>query len=414
VVLFPRGSDEEPASWPILGPASIGRGRRAAIRVSDPRVSAEHATIEPRAGGLLVRDSGSRHGTFLNGVAVGKEGALVVAGSVLRLGDTLLHCVDEPQRYRTPPRSIAAAALGLSEDVIAGPLLAEVWDKAARAAQLDDPVLIVGESGSGKECVARILHAARATPGPFVGINVSAIPKALFEAELYGHERGAFTGATLARPGAFREASGGVLFLDEVDGLELEVQSKLLRALDQREVRPLGANRHVAADARIVSATNGDLRQACEQGTFRADLYYRLSGIVIRVPPLCERPDDVLLLALEMLRRRSSQLGLSADAAERLVTTRWHGNVRELRSALSHAIDRAVASGDDELNPDHLPAIEQVAPIRGELTLGRIHSAMKRSGGVAAHAAESLGISRTSLYKAMKRLGVDGASFRKV
>jgi DNA-binding NtrC family response regulator len=245
-----------------------------------------------------------------------------------------------------------------------------------------------------------------------VGINVTAIPKALFEMELFGHERGAFTGATLARPGVFREASGGVLFMDEVEGLELEAQSKLLRALDRGEIRPLGANRQVAVDVRTVSATNADLREACELGTFRADLFYRLSGILIRVPSLFERPDDVILLVLELLRHRSSTLELSADVAERLATMRWKGNVRQLRAVLCHAIDRATSEGDRQLTLDHLPDLEPVGLVRDELTLGRIRSAMRRSGGVAAHAAETLGISRTALYKAMKRFGVDMASFR--
>ncbi|HEX6276670.1 MAG TPA: sigma 54-interacting transcriptional regulator [Polyangiaceae bacterium] len=399
-------------SWPVQESVSLGRGRRAAIRLSDPRISAEHASVEPRAGGFLIRDAGSRHGTFLNGTHVGREGALASAGSLIRAGDTLLMCVNDVEKYRTPPRRIATPGLGSSERMIAGPLLAEVWDQAARAGQHGDPVLIVGESGSGKECVARILHAARASPGPFVGINVTAIPKQLFEAELYGHERGAFTGATLSRPGAFREASGGVLFLDEVDGLELEVQSKLLRALDRGEIRPLGANRHVSVEARIVSATNANLREACEAGTFRPDLYYRLSGVTIRVPPLFERPDDIVLLILEMKRERSSELELSADAVERLVTTRFEGNVRQLRAALSHALDRATSAGARQLTTEHLPALEPVAAPRGELTLERIRSAMKRNGGVAVRAAEALGVSRTALYKAMKRLGADLSSFR--
>jgi DNA-binding NtrC family response regulator len=369
--------------------------------------------VEPRTGGVFVRDEGSRHGTFVNGASVSAEGTLARQGSIIRVGDTLFVAVDDVESHRARPRRYDGARLGLAENMIAGPDLAKVWDHATRVASLRDPVLILGASGSGKECVARILHAARAVPGPFVGINVTAIPETLFEAELFGHERGAFTGANTARPGAFREASGGVLFLDEVGALKLEVQSKLLRALDGQLVRPLGASRDVSVDARIVSATSVDLREASEAGEFRADLYYRLSGIVISVPPLSERPDDVMLLTLEMLRARSVRLNLSVDAAEVLALARWEGNARQLRHAIAHATSQALAAGSDELRPEHLPDLAPIQVGSDELTLERIQSAMKRSGGVAAHAAHALGISRTALYNALKRFNVDTASLRR-
>jgi DNA-binding NtrC family response regulator len=412
VMVFPRDDGEPPASWVVRETTSVGRSRRSTIRLGDAGVSASHASLEPRGGGLFVRDAGSRHGTFVNGELAQAEGMVAPPGAILRVGDTLFLVVEDVETHRARPRRNEGARLGLAETMVAGPVLAGVWDQAARVASVHDPVLILGESGSGKECIARILHAARNEPGPFVGINVTAIPESLFEAELFGHERGAFTGANTARPGAFREASGGVLFLDEVGSLKLEVQSKLLRALDRRVVRPLGANRDVPIDARIVSATSRDLREACDAGDFRTDLYYRLSGIVIRIPPLRERPEDVILLALEALRERASAPKLSADAAEVLLLAGWEGNARQLRHAMAHATNQAASAGSDELRPEHLPDLEPLGEASRELTLERIQTAMKKSGGVAAHAARALGVSRTALYNALKRFKVDTASLR--
>jgi DNA-binding NtrC family response regulator len=403
VTIYPVRHDEVPSTWCVSGEAFVGRSREALVRLEDERVSRRHASFEPRQNGFFVRDHASRHGTFAGGVRVSEEGRLVPVGGVVRCGDTLLLCVADVDRFRARPRRSDGARLGLSETMLAGPDLAAVWDEAARAASLGEPVLIVGESGSGKECVARMLHAARDVPGPFVGINVSAIPEPLFESELFGHERGAFTGAVSANLGAFREAERGVLFLDEVGDLKLEVQAKLLRALDRHEIRPLGARTGVRVNTHVVSATSRDLKRACDEQAFRTDLYYRLAGIVIRVPPLSERPGDVLLLASEVLRQRSSSLKLSADAAERLVLGRWEGNARQLRYALARAMSRAELRSDRRILDEDLPELTACTD-EGELTLERVQGALDRSGGIASHAARSLGVSRTTFYKTIKRL----------
>jgi len=327
---------------------------------------------------------------------------LAADGSILRIGDSLFLVVSGIERYRTPPRRFDGAGLGLPGVMVGGPQLADIWDEAARVSTLREHVLILGESGSGKECVARVLHAARPTPGPFVGVNVTAIPESLFESEMYGHERGAFTGATVARQGAFREANDGVLFLDEVGDLPVENQVKLLRALDLQRVRPLGAPRDVQVNVRIVSATSHELAEECGTSGFRAELYYRLSGITLRVPPLRERRGDVLLLVRELLEGHS--VCLSAGAAETLALGAWPGNARQLRQVVSRAVSRAGTRGD--IRREDLPNVVRVEEDPG-LTPDRLRDALRRNGGVASHAARALGVSRTTFYKAVRRSGAD-------
>jgi transcriptional regulator with GAF, ATPase, and Fis domain len=407
-MLFPRQLDAAATHWPIERPTTVGRAVEAGIRLNDDRVSRAHAEVLPHSRGLFVHDRGSRHGVFVNGKRV-TEGAVAEVGSLVRFGDTLLMVVDDVEHHCAPPRRLESASEGGSV-ALAGPDLARVWDEAARVALLPDPILVLGESGSGKECVARVVH--RTYGGPFVGLNVAAIPPSLFEAELFGYERGAFTGATTASLGAFRAAAGGVLFLDEIGELPLDLQAKLLRAIDTKRVRPLGASRDYAVETRIVSATSRDIRGACRDGTFRVDLYYRLAGIIVEVPPLHERRADVILLALSFLSERDAELVLSVDAAEMLALARWEGNVRNLRYALTYAIGRAMSAQRREIRAADLPDLSPLHEGHPALTEERIRSAMKAAGGVAAHAAAHLGISRTTLYNAMRRLNMDVPTLR--
>lgn len=414
VTLFPLPERADPpAIWRIRGKGVVGRTRDATVRLRDQRVSRLHAKIELRSSGLLVVDQASKHGTSSGGVPVTDAGTLVPFGSTVRFGDTVLLVTDDVEVFRTPVRRIAGRDLSLARDVVAGPTLARVWDQAARAALLKEPVLILGESGSGKECVARMIHAHARERGEFVGINVAAVPDSLFEAELFGHDRGAFTGATTARAGAFREAAGGVLFLDEIGDLRAEVQAKLLRALDLKRVRPLGSKRDVEVDTRIVSSTSQNLEQACEAGTFRRDLWYRLSGIVLRVPPLRERPEDVVLLAVEALSEQAPHARFAGAALEQLVAASFTGNVRQLRHAVTHALDRVSALGGDEIRPEHLPLIDTAQSETSELSAERIRASMAKAGGVVAHASGMLGVSRTTFYNALKRLNLDMTTLRK-
>lgn len=416
VTLFPRSETGAPECWRVARVSLIGRGHEADIRLGDARVSRAHATAEPGAYGLFLRDLESRHGCFVDGERVGSGGAVARTGSLVRVGDTLLSVVDDVDRHRAPARRVVAASIGLPKDLIAGAALADVWDQAARAARLSDPVLILGETGCGKEGVARIIHARAPGRGPFVGVNVAAVPEAMFEAELFGHERGAFTGATAARAGAFREASDGVLFLDEIGDLRSDLQAKLLRAIDLAQVRPLGGGRDVSVTARVVSATSHALDRACAEGRFRKDLLHRLSGLVIRVPPLRERPEDIMLLSSEFLRDREVPFELTADAAEMLLLATWEGNARQLRYTLARAIDRASGIGSTKVRSEDLSDLtgsdDRGDPGSGQLTAKRIRAAMLETGGVASRAAQRLGVSRTTLYNVIKRLKLDRDSLR--
>ncbi len=238
------------------------------------------------------------------------------------------------------------------------PTILRVRELLARLANADINVLVTGESGTGKEVVARLLHerGARAK-GPFVALNVAAMPESLLESELFGHARGAFTDAHAARTGLFEQAHGGTLFLDEIGEMPLGIQPKLLRVLEDRMVRPLGATRELSVDVRIIAATNRDLQTAIEERRFREDLYFRLEGVSVELPPLRARGSDIVLLAQHFLidaarRTNKPALTLSLKAAERLLGYPWPGNVRELRNC----IERALAlTRDAEVGVDDLP-----------------------------------------------------------
>jgi DNA-binding NtrC family response regulator len=234
----------------------------------------------------------------------------------------------------------------------------KVYDLIDRIAETDAAVLITGESGTGKELVARAIHArSRRAPGPFVALNCSAMPESLLETELFGHVKGAFTDARSSRTGLFLQAQSGTLFLDEVGELPLLLQPKLLRALQERRVRPIGSDTEVAYDARLVAATNRDLDLAVDEHRFREDLFYRINVLHVHLPPLRERGSDVLLLAQHFLTRCAEALGkpvtgLTPEAAERLMAYGWPGNVREL----SNCVERAVAlTRFDRIVVDDLP-----------------------------------------------------------
>ena len=413
VAIYPFDSERALAAWKVGKSMLVGRARDADIVLADGSVSRRHARLTAIEGGVRVEDLGSQHGTFVDGKAVCAGGAVARAGAVLRAGSTLLLVSDDVDAHAAPMRRIAAGFLGVPHDVIGGHALAAVWQQAAHVAGLTHPVLILGESGSGKEAVARLIHAMRATPGPFVALNITAIPDALFESELFGHVRGSFTGAVSDRAGAFQQASGGVLFIDEVADLRPDLQVKLLRAIDQMCVRPLGSNKDLVVRARVVAATSQDLRQACADGRFRLDLYYRLSGIVLEIPPLRERPVDILALASCFLKQESATLTLSARAAEALVLARWRGNVRELYYAIARASVHAFTSGGSEVLPEHLPDLDAFdVHEEGPLTLEVVAAAIADARGNASQAAKALGVSRSTLYNILKREGVPADGLR--
>jgi DNA-binding NtrC family response regulator len=332
--------------------------------------------------------------------------------------------IDEVRRLRPLPADIPddATIVGSSPGMMA------VFKSVARAATSDATVLVLGESGTGKEMVARVLHArSHRTRGPFVAINCAAIPENLLESELFGHEKGAFTGAIGRRIGRFERASGGTLFLDEIGDMSLALQSKILRAMQEREIERVGGGNPVGIDVRIVAATNRDLTEAVREGRFREDLYYRLAVVTLLLPPLRDRGPDLDQLALHFVARygREHARPIKAVAEEvfnLLHAHPWPGNVRQLRNA----VERAVVMADgDVLLPQHLPADIQhpqapraSAEEPGEMPLvtleemekRMIRRALRETGNNLTMAAEKLGIHRNTLRRKIAEYGLSPAA----
>jgi DNA-binding NtrC family response regulator len=288
--------------------------------------------------------------------------------------------------------------------VFASDAMERVVELACRVARADVRVLISGPNGAGKERIAQIVHANSALrSGPFVAVNCGAIPAELIEAELFGAEAGAYTGATRARSGRFEAANGGTLLLDEIGDLPLAGQVKLLRVLETGQFEMLGSSKTRTAQVRVLSATNADLPALIREGRFREDLYYRLNVIDIAVPPLADRPADILPLARHFL---GEGLQLSEDAAAALQAHDWPGNVRELRNSIERAKllarERTVAAAD--LN---LPAVTRAPPRESEhLSKEVLEASLREAGGNISRAAQSLGLSRQALYRRMERFNL--------
>jgi DNA-binding NtrC family response regulator len=309
--------------------------------------------------------------------------------------------------------------------------------QAAKVAPAHTTVLLTGESGTGKEVVARLIHgASRRAEGPFVALNCAALPEALLESELFGYEKGAFTGAVSARAGRLEQAAGGTLFLDEVGEMSPAVQAKVLRVLQEREFQRLGGTRTLKADVRVIAATNRDLQTAMTQGAFREDLYYRLHVFAIHLPPLRERKEDILPLLEHFVRELGpvvlgrAAAGISREAREDLLAYAWPGNVRELRNAVERAL---ILCEGGLINPEHLPwhaptarnaprplppppAPAPADPVVGDFPANGvdleavertlIERALKQAGQNRSKAAKLLGLSRSKLYSRMERFGL--------
>jgi two-component system response regulator AtoC len=310
-----------------------------------------------------------------------------------------------------------APGLALAQIVAHSPVMARVVRLIRDLAPNQSNVLIEGPSGAGKELVARALHeTSPRAGGPFVPVDCGALAEGIVEGELFGYERGAFTGAHRAAPGLFRSAHGGTLFLDEIGELPLALQAKLLRALQQREVRPLGSAEAVPVDVRIVAATNRDLAAAVQAGQFRADLFYRLRVVSIQVPPLRERREDIPALVGRFLARRAHETrvrGLEPEALEVLLAHPWAGNVRELENTLEAAL--ALAPGphltprDLRLGagaPPRAPAPQDIPLALEAYEAACLREVLRRAGGDVARAAQILGIGRSTLYRKMARHGL--------
>jgi DNA-binding NtrC family response regulator len=362
------------SDWVEIGPDPIVVGRNAACRLvlDDAKVSAVHAELVATDKGVRLRDLGSRNGTFVGGVRVGE--IYLLAHTKFRLGETELEF--EPAR----PERIAVPVMPMF-----GPLVAQsagmraIFEKLSKIAPTDLTVLIGGETGTGKELVAQALHLASArSKKPFVVVDCGSIPPSLAEATLFGHERGAFTGAVDKRLSPFVEADGGTIFLDELGELPVEVQPKLLRALAERRIKSVGGSAYREVDVRVLAATRRDLVRAVNSGEFRSDLYFRVAQVKIELPALRQRAEDIPVLVRRMLKDFGDEQAyerVSTMTLERLMRHDWPGNVRELRNAVAVAFALAV-EGEEIDVAAHLGALAET-PAAGPANLGSGFASLK-------------------------------------
>jgi DNA-binding NtrC family response regulator len=404
----------------------IGTERGCDVVLTDAWVSRRHATIVPHAKGFAIADLGSKNGTLIDGVAIGK--VVAPPGAVVRIGKTLVQLTPADEVVTIPPSTSDhfGALYGASTP------MRQIFAILERASRTAAPVLLLGESGTGKELMARGIHdASPRKDGPFVVFDCGAATDSLIESDLFGHVKGAFTGAAGDRQGAFAAADGGTLFLDEIGDLPIALQPKLLRMLEAGEVVPLGGRKSERHDVRVVAATHRDVLGEVGRGGFRGDLYYRLAVIEVHVPPLRQRPGDLAPLIARFLERAGAPHlarevvagGPAAAALERLERYHWPGNVRELRNVITRAV--ALAGPEDTLAtlplllrpttaaPDAAPAVRADRPFHTakDEVVARFEKAyltdlVGRAGGNLSAAARAAGLERKFLYKLLERAGL--------
>ena len=408
----------EARAWEsVTSRCSIGSDPSNDLPIDDPTVSRFHCDLYVEDDQVRVIDLNSKNSTIVDGVRV--HDAYLRNGALIQLGATTVRFTAGALTHRIPTstRSTFGRLVGHSIAMRA------VFALLERAAATPSTILLEGETGTGKGAAAEAVHGASGrASGPFVVVDCGAVPAALLESELFGHERGAFTSADVRRIGAFEEASGGTIFLDEIGELPLELQPKLLRVLENREIRRVGGNSHRAVDVWIVAATNRDLRAEVNAGRFRSDLYFRLAVLRIVLPPLRQRREDVVIIAHNILTRLEidrGQIGqiLNVEYIAALERMAWPGNVRELRNAL----ERRVAFADAE--PDEsLPTVVAAGASAIEITESRYEAArsqtlaaferafvaslLARHDGNVTKAAEAAGIGRVHFHRLMRRHGV--------
>jgi transcriptional regulator with PAS, ATPase and Fis domain len=397
------------------GRAVLGTEPSAHVTLKDRTVSRFHCEIVLGDDGPVVRDLGSRNGTLVQGVNV--LAARLAPGALLTLGDTRVRFEPSTERAEVPlsARDHFGLLLGRSLD------MRTVFAQLERAAGADSTVLLEGETGTGKEAAAESIHRQSARrDGPWVVVDCTALPAELLGSELFGHERGAFTGAETTRQGAFEVASGGTIFLDEIGELDLELQPQLLRVLERREIKRVGATRPIPVDVRVIAAGQRDLRADVNARRFRADLFYRLAVIEVKLPPLRARADDLAMLVEHFLDRMRVPAGPERDALtsatflERLARHRWPGNVRELRNTLERCL---AMQGEPGLPPP--PERTDPPTIRGDEPLRTardrwvefferryLRDLLDRAGGNVSAAALTAGVDRAYLYRMLWRNGL--------
>ena len=396
-----RITAEDGTTRPVAATLRIGRAADNDWVLDDALVSRHHVSISPEAGGVRLRDRGSRNGTFVRGARV--HDALLPAGARFTVGSTEFHV----------RRDVATD--GAHDLIGPSPAMARIRQQIQRFGPTVLPVLILGESGTGKELVARGLHDSSGRRGPLVAVNCGALPRDLIESELFGHERGAFTGAQRRHLGCFGEANGGTLFLDEIGEIPLDLQSKLLRVLQEGELERVGEEKTRKVNVRIIAATNRDIADAVRRGEFREDLYYRLNVVSISLPDLRERTEDIPLLIEHLLKQRQGDgppCQFSPEAMRLLQGYPWPGNVRELHNAVECAltIGRPPVLQIADLPPHiALPSKAQGAPERplartlDEVERIHILRILDELDQNHTRAAEVLGIDRRTLYRKLDK-----------
>lgn len=375
---------------------TIGRSEASDVVLTDRYVSSQHCQVAEQRGVYNVRDLGSRNGTHINGIRI--EEGVIRSGARIGIGESTLLCLERP--------SLASYDGGLERLVGESKVMQDLKAEIARFASRDAPVLIEGESGTGKELAALALHElSRYLHKPFVSVNCGALPPELAMSELFGHEIGAFTGATRRHHGAFEQAHQGTLFLDEIGELDARVQAALLRTLETGVIKRVGSENTLQVSIRLITATNRDLLAATQLKAFRLDLYHRLAVLCLRMPPLKDRLDDLPVLAAILLERTGSHRSLSSDALELLHLHHWPGNVRELRNVLERAC--ALVDGPRITSKElRFNGFDSAALGGDDRSLLAVIS--QHDGSIAA-AARTLGIPRTTLrdrvLKLKQRLG---------
>ena len=339
-------------------PRTVGTASGNDLVLTDDRVSGQHLRLDREGHGFKVKDLDSTNGTWLEGARVTE--ATLQPGATLKVGRTFLRVQPQSRSLDLPP----SASRRFGELVAESLAMREVFAVLELAARSDVTVLITGETGTGKELVARALHEASSRrKQPFVTVDCGALPENLLESELFGHVRGAFTGALSERKGAFQRADGGTLFLDELGAVSPTVQSRLLRVLEAKTVKPVGADQERTVDVRVLAATPVDLATRVASGDFRADLFYRLSVLSLELPPLRQRREDIPVIVAELLRRRGFDVSkLGGPNLERLQVHAWPGNVRELRNVIDRAL--ALSPGARDFEALRL-GFEPIAPGQG-------------------------------------------------
>ena len=405
-----RGEDR---TWSRISQDGVASLR---IALPDGWMSGRHAALVRGEAGWSVRDEGSKNGTFLNGAAV--EEAVLADGDLVEAGSTCFLFRDRARRdLRDPPDQVAGAGRHPALATL-NPELARQLAALVPLAGSTVPIVLAGATGTGKELTARAVHDLSGRSGAFVAVNCGALPEALVEGELFGARRGAYSGATEDRPGLVRAAHRGTLVLDEIAELPAASQVKLLRVLQEEEVLPLGATAPVPVDLRVVAASHASLPDLVAAGRFRADLYARLAGATVALPPLGERREDIGLIAAAVLQRAAGEAAhavrFEREAARALFLHRWPLNVRELEQALRAAL--ALAGPDRRIGLAHLP---EAIRGRGGATPGdpalrdQLLRLLAEHGGNISAVARAMGKARVQVRRWCRRFGVDPDAYRK-